>query len=190
MSRVQETALLLGVALVLTSSSPLYAASFRVGLDGDAPLPATRIDAVTGLHAINIYLDFGDPDVASIFEGTFAVEVAGGGGTTATLLAPSSSDWNAGCFAGATTVSCTSDNAGGSRLVGNYSVDIAPGDYLAIRWVTGFAAMDINDPPYTLDIPITTPEGTTLFATPEPGTALLLAAGLSWLNVKRTRKRI
>jgi len=185
-------ALLLGCGLAMLLASPIYAASFKIGVDGDTPLAVTRTENITGIHVINIYLDFDDPttDVASVFEGTFGVSVIGGGGTTSALSAPASSDWNFGCFAGATTVSCTSDNSGGLRLVGIYTLDIAIGDYLEISWVSGFAAKDISVPPYSLDVPIFTPDGTILFSIPEPGTIVLLAIGIAGVAITRQRRRI
>lgn len=193
---VMRTVLLLapiavGLGIGIGSSSPARAASFSISLDGDTPLAATRTEAITGPHTIDIFLDLLDPEVASVFEGTFSVDILGGNGSTASLLAPSSSDWNFGCFAGTTTVSCTSDNAGGQRLVGHFDVDVASGDSLDIAWVTGFAAKDIDDPPFVMDVPITTPEGTVLFSTPEPETTTLLLLGLSGLAVaSRPRKPV
>ena len=186
-TRVRSGGALLGLTLfgLLALSHPASGAKLTAAVDGGMPADPTVFHPSVSPGVAEIYLNLDGPpsEVASVFEGTFQVVLSGfvwDGFTTPTL------GWGpceSGTTSSSVTVSCTSGNAGGERLVGSFNFTRTgsdPSDFFSVVWDTGFAAKDLDEAPFIMDVPISTAQGTVLVRVPEPGTAVLLVLGLAY----------
>ena len=133
---------------------------------------------VNATTTVNIFLDLEAGEQASVFEGRF--DLTGLGSVANASFTPGGPTWDSafGSIQGdLATVSLTSGNTGGSRLVGSLDITgLAPGTFKVVLSSPTLAARDINVSPFLQDVPITTATGTVLVSV-----SVTKSVGLPWL---------
>jgi hypothetical protein len=187
---------------VVTAASPANAASILPSLDGEDPSnpPAIKWLDPGETAILRFYLDLEGEEMASIFEADFDFLMSGSWDVVLDLFevepgpCPPCVGGTWPIAVGSLTltqaiISLASNNLGGERLVARLDItrqSDTPDDFFEVSLGEGtLVAMDIPDFPYVLPIPLACEgmpcAGIRLFATPEPNTAFLLAAGLMGL---------
>jgi hypothetical protein len=163
-----------------------------------ASLTATALDemlAPGGTTTVSVSLELGEGEVASVFEGT--IQLMGSTlDVTSTITAPVSIGLS---WPGAlqnvqddqVSLSLTSSNAGGNRLLASFEITVGQeaGTLTVLMLDGAFAQRDLDQPPFTMDVPIDN-VGLPLaqISIPEPSTALLhMTALLTLMGVRRFR---
>ncbi len=182
---------------VLVASSPAFAASLTVGIDGGTPgEPPTAVAPDHGMRVAEIYLnlDTASQEEASGFDGLFEVVFSGFdwsfGGAYPDWGYCASNTYTRGSVA---KVSCISNNLGGERLVASFDfirTGSDPSDVFAVIWTEGLATRDTDEFPFSTSVPISTTPGTVLFLVPEPSTTALFVIGLgvAWAFERRRKQ--
>ncbi len=145
---------------------------------------------------VELFLELGSGELASVFDGVFDLT---GLDTVATAsLTAGGSTWDSsfGSIMGSrVTVSLTSDNLGGDRLVATLEVvGLAPGTFEVLFNDETSASFDIDDPPFVEEVNITNADGDPLASVtvvPVPAALPLLGSALVGLafGLKRGRQR-
>ena len=151
---------------------------------------------ISDTAVVELFLELGSGEVASVFDGVFDLN---GLDTVATAsLTAGGPTWDSsfGSIMGSrVTVSLTSDNLGGSRLVATLEVvGLAPGTFEVLFNDSTSASFDIDDPPFAEQVDITNADGELLGSVtvvPVPAALPLLGSALIGLvfGLKRGRWR-
>jgi hypothetical protein len=180
----------------LCISNAANAASLRAeGGSGNMRVGETR--------SVSLVLDLAPGEQASVFEGS--LQLSGGEAANAELVA-GSANWSSAVgrlSSGSIKLSLTSNNAAGSRVIGTLRLTGKQLGNLSLRLEgQSLLAEDTSTAPYTRNVSLSTPAGTTLASInvvsdgngaaapglPASGVALLCTA-LAALGVSKLRKR-
>lgn len=198
--------LAVGFAAIWAGQSA-QAASFRVEVGATELLPGES----TG---VDLFLDLGAEEQASLFQGVFAAVGSGGAsgvlsgsgtdgvidtrlavlggdiGNTWPNAAANRVDGNSGV-----SLSLTSDNTGGERLVLSLTLTASGAGTidLVVSETGALVQRDLSTPPFIEDVSVSNLGSSlaTINVVPEPGTVLLLGLGLGSLALygrRRTRE--
>lgn len=138
------------------------------GVANAAQISATANEdtiAVGQSTTVEVFLALEPGEEASLFEGH--IELAGTGSVASAVLAPGGPSWGSSLGnlqANQATVSLTSNNAGGTRLVASLAITgVAAGTFdVVLGSPAPQAAFDIANPPYLQSLAIDTDSGTLL----------------------------
>jgi hypothetical protein len=180
---------LLAALIVAFAAGAANAASIRVGVDGEGSLDPAAIKHLDPGESttLRIYLNLEGEEVASIFEAHFDLSMSGSWGVTLDLseVNPGIAPFGVGTWPNAVgnltatraSVSLTSNNTGGERLVARLDItrnSDTPEDIFEVSLAPGMLVyMDIPAPPWAEPVEPVTCAGTTcdgaqLFAAREP----------------------